>query len=475
MQNEISRSRNMMHYWMLQETARPRMIINFITGLFLLYTIFISPFRHIDKTLELILRVVVLLAVILIGRLLCTTRFFIRHSNIGKQIMRFGDFNSVYPKICAAAQTPLYTNGTEVISKDFIFLMPEPDNAPQPNPFSKSPKLTILSVKELTRVSIKPNAPFPEEMNTLIFRTLSPSRVENEKFRTVNLSGAENEYFFMMTVHLHTEAAQELTQAITKEMQENIPHANPKNHTAPLPKPRRTLAERSHARFCSDPLRELRAGKMRVFRLIVLLILLVNVGAMLFLYFMTGDRTLSRLPHDFVMFARNELLGKPDQLFFLLILLAIYLVPMLLIYMRIRCWYQHFLNEYEKLPHKEQTELLAKLCENFKTGQPVVIYTEHCFCFRNLRSLSFQTLLPYSCVLWIYRTHSAFTVPTRTPGMEQQVDFYHLIIRTANRRKYRIASGSEPKLTQHAPKAIVGYGAIQREAYLELVRENKGQ
>ena len=59
--------------------------------------------------------------------------------------------------------------------------------------------------------------------------------------------------------------------------------------------------------------------------------------------------------------------------------------------------------------------------------------------------------------------------------MEQQVDFYHLIIRTANRRKYRIASGSEPKLTQHAPKAIVGYGAIQREAYLELVRENKGQ
>ena len=107
------------------------MIINFITGLFLLYTIFISPFRHIDKTLELILRVVALLAVILIGRLLCTTRFFIRHSNIGKQIMRFGDFNSVYPKICAAAQTPLYTNGTEVISKDFIFLMTEPDNAPQ--------------------------------------------------------------------------------------------------------------------------------------------------------------------------------------------------------------------------------------------------------------------------------------------------------------------------------------------------------
>ena len=77
MQKEISRSRNMIHYWMLQETARPRMIINFITGLFLLYTIFISPFRHIDKTLELILRVVALLAVILIGRLLCTTRFFI--------------------------------------------------------------------------------------------------------------------------------------------------------------------------------------------------------------------------------------------------------------------------------------------------------------------------------------------------------------------------------------------------------------
>ncbi|MDE7326893.1 MAG: hypothetical protein K2N63_11590 [Lachnospiraceae bacterium] len=437
--------------------------------------------------MDLILRGVILLAIILILRFLCTTRFAVRHSGIGRQIARFGDFNSIYPNICAAAQAPLYSNGTEVISKDYIFLMPEPDDTMQRTPFGNSPKLLILSVQELARISVKPNAPYPEEMNTLIFRTppdletgyetfhTSPStKTGNKAFQSASPSANGNERLYTMTVHLDTMAAQELTLILTKQMQENSTNFPTQNHTIPpLPKSRRTLAERSFARFCANPLRELRAGKMRVFRFVVFSILLVNIGAMLFIYFITGNRTLSRLPHDFVGFIRRELLANPDQLLFLIGLLAFYLIPILLVYMCIQRWYHHFLEEYEKLPHIEQTELLEKLCDNFKTGQPAVIYTEHCFCFRNLRAFSFQTLLPYSSVLWIYRTHSAFALPSQIPGTKQQVEFYHLIIRTANHQKYRIASSNEPQLSQRAPEAILGYGDIQREAYLELARKKK--
>ena len=112
-------------------------------------------------------------------------------------------------------------------------------------------------------------------------------------------------------------------------------------------------------------------------------------------YLLTDGHTLSTIPHDLSSFIHHELISNPEQIFFLLGLLAFYLIPTLLIYLGIQCWYRRFLAEYEKLPSTEQKELLKKLCDNFETGQPVVIYTEHCF-------RHYCPILPYY----------GFTVPT---------------------------------------------------------------
>lgn len=463
-------SRNMIHYWMRQETSRLRAGITVLASIVLIYGIPFFSIYHKRTIIDFILRLITLIFIIISLRFLCCTKFAIRHSAIGKQLPRFGEFQTVYTEICAAAKTPIYTNGTEIISEKYIFLMPEPANAPSPTPFSAPTKLLILSVHELERVSVKPNAPYPDEMNTLLFRTA--------KLKEASLDNR----LYMMTVHMDKEAAQALADLITQKIPKKTYQEDTQTSDTSLRSARansypfktsRTPASRSFARFRANPLKELRAGKMRVFYLVVFLIIFANIGTIMLVYFLTDGHTLSTIPHDFINFIHNELILQPKQMFFLLGLLAFYLIPMLLIYLGIQCWYRRFLTEYEKLPLKEQKELLKKLCDNFETGQPIVIYTEHCFCFRNLRSFSFQTLLPYTSVLWIYRTHTAFALPTKTPGTEQSVEFYHLIIHTQDRRKYRIASNSEPELSRRAPEAVVGYGDIQRETYLDLIKARK--
>ncbi len=467
-------SRNMIHYWMCQETSRLRTGITVLASIILIYGIPFFSLYHKRTIVDLILRLATFIFIIIGTRFLCCTKFAIKHSAIGKQLLRFGEFQTVYSEICAAAKTSIYTNGTEIISEKYIFLMPEPANTPSPTPFSAPAKLLILSVHELERVSVKPNAPYPDEMNTLLFRTA--------KLKEASLDNR----LYMMTVHMDKEAAQALADLIMQKIPKETyredaqtsdipPFSRPVRVNSYPFKTSRTPASRSFARFRANPLKELRAGKMRVFYLVVFLIIFVNIGTIMLVYFLAGGHTLSTIPHDLSNFIHHELISNPEQILFLLGLLAFYLIPTLLIYLRIQSWYRRFLSEYEKLPSKEQKELLEKLCDNFETGRPTVIYTEHCFCFRNLRSFSFQTLLPYTSVLWIYRTHTAFALPTKTPGTEYPVEFYHLIIRTEDRRKYRIASDNEPELSKRTPEAVVGYGDIQRETYLDLRRKRRGQ
>ncbi len=467
-------SRNMIHYWMCQETSRLRTGITVLASIVLIYGIPFFSLYHKRTIVDLILRLTTFIFIIIGTHFLCCTKFAIKHSAIGKQLLRFGEFQTVYSEICAAAKTSIYTNGTEIISEKYIFLIPEPANAPSPTPFSAPAKLLILSVHELERVSVKPNAPYPDEMNTLLFRTT--------KLKEASLDNR----LYMMTVHMDKEAAQALADLIMQKIPKETyredaqtsdipPFSRPVRVNSYPFKTSHTPASRSFARFRANPLKELRAGKMRVFYLVVFLIIFVNIGTIMLVYFLAGGHTLSTIPRDLSNFIHHELISNPEQILFLLGLLAFYLIPTLLIYLRIQSWYRRFLSEYEKLPSNEQKELLEKLCDNFETGRPTIIYTEHCFCFRNLRSLSFQTLLPYTSVLWIYRTHTAFALPTKTSGTEYPVEFYHLIIRTEDRRKYRIASDNEPELSKRAPEAVVGYGDIQRETYLDLRRKRRGQ
>lgn len=487
-----------MHYWMSQEFSKLHLLLLAVAFCMIFYGISVFTLYNKASRIFIFLGLMLFLfTLVLLPRLLCT-KFMVKHSAIGRQLRVFGDFDTIYPEILAAVESPLYTNGTELVSKKYIFLMPEPAQSPQISSFQNKGKLFILPVRWLSRVSIKPNEPYPDEMNTILFRL---------QHRPANISASNGLY--TMTIHMDASATKELVTAITAHM--NAVNGNgqdvdflgplasfsektgdftaksafftekigeptafsPKQITnAPPSGRRRSPAARSAARFRSNPLRELRDGKMRVFRLVVLLILFANVGTILWIYFML-DGSLSTLPRDFVRFIHRELLSNPQNLLFALGLLAIYLIPTLFVYVMIRRWYRGFLEEYEKLPQTEQQELLKQLCDNFETGQPAVIYTGRCFCFRDMRRLSFQTLLPYSSVLWIYRTHGAFPIGGPAPGLETQIDFCHLVIRTDHRKKYRIASGDEPKLYKRMPDAIKGYGDIQRETYLNKLRSLK--
>lgn len=496
--------RNMMRYWIRQESTSLRMIIYVLAFTLCLFGIPNASLHNRLTPAGVIVRIAVPLVVIALFPRLLGTKFAVKHSAIGRQLQRFGDFDTVYADVCAAAQSPLYTNGTEVISGKYIFLMTEPANAVQTPTFGNAGKLLILSVNELERVSIKPNTLYSDEMNTVLFRTNRP------------IAGAlTGGNLFTMTVHMDTAATEELVAAIAANMHTQKEAAEQADYAKPFPrrqtaahtkdfsdeqaaartqefayqqtdransypyKSTRSPAARSAARFRSNPLRELLAGKLRVFRLIIFFIIFANVGTPLLVYFITDNHTLSTLPRDFVRFiriARNDLIADPGNLALFLGLLACYIIPLTLIYIMIRRWYRRFLREYEKLPHQEQETLLAQLCDNFETGQPAVIFTEHCFCFRNIRMLKFQTLLPYTSVLWIYRSHSQFELGNMSPSpFSTQVDFQGLVIRTADRRKYRLSTSAESTLHRRVPDAVIGYGDVQRETYLDKIRARKNE
>lgn len=473
-QDQTAAARRFMRSWMSQETARLRLLLPAAAFAILFFSFPYASLRGRSAIPFFIIGLGVLLFVfVLLPRLLCTG-FFVKHSAIGRQLKSFGDFDTVYAEILSALCSPLYTNGTEVITEKYIFLMPQQETALQSPAFQNNGRLLILPTGQLTRVSIKPNEPYPDEMNTILFRT---------RLTSANASSADALY--TMTVHLDAAATAGLVTAVTANMK--TPDFKAEDacfHTPPLTqKSARTVNSypyrstrsplaRSAARFCSDPLRQLLAGKMRVFRIVVTLIVLVNVGMLLFIYFVAGG-TLSTMPRDFNRFIHRELLENPQNLLFLLGLLAVYLIPIISIYVMIKCWYRGFLRQYNKLPQQEQQELLTKLCDSFETGKPPVIYTEHCFCFHDTHRFTFQILLPYSSVHWIYRSHSFFRIGSPAPGLDTEVDFYRTIVRTADRKKYCIASGDEPKLSKRVPDAITGYGDIQREAYLDRIREIK--
>ncbi|MDE7299150.1 MAG: hypothetical protein K2N94_10035 [Lachnospiraceae bacterium] len=199
--------RNMMRYWVRLETLRLRMILSFFAVTFCLYSIPHSSLRGRFSIAGSAIRIAAVLLLVLLLFHLTGTKFAVKHSAIGRQLERFGDFNTIYREVCAAAQSPLYTNGTEVISEDYIFLMPEPANAPQSTLFSFSGRLLILSVEELESVSVTPDALYPDEMNTILFRTARPLK-----------DAVSDSCRYEMTVHTDTAAAQELVQAITARM-----------------------------------------------------------------------------------------------------------------------------------------------------------------------------------------------------------------------------------------------------------------
>ena len=489
--------RTMMHCWMRLETLRPRMIFSIFAVTFCFFFLFRSMTHGWFSAAAAVGTAAGVLLLMLIVSRLCVSKFAVKHSAVGRQLKRFGDFRTVYSEICAAAQEPLYTNGTEVISRDYIFLTPEQSDLTE-SPFSGG-RLLILAVSELESVCVQPDALYPDEMNTILFCTANP------------LKGASADSCrYQMTVHLDASSTQQLADAVSANLREKRrTAAEPFARTAGTAqqlesktqadctfsgstggfgtsaacpaaarpnsypyKSMRSPAARSAARFRSDPLHELLSGKLRVFRLVVSLILFVNLGAILFIYFLTGG-ALSSLPRDFVHFVRRELLGQPDQLYFLLGLAAMYLIPSLFIYIMIRRWYRCFLEQFERLPQPEQKELLSALCDNFETGRPAVIYTAHCICFRNMRMLSFQTLLPYPSILWIYRSRGAFLLPVPNMDASLPVEFCHLVIRTANRRKYRIPSDEETALSRRVLHAVVGYGEDEKQLYREKLREQK--
>lgn len=477
---------DMLRCWMRQESMQLRIVIYVIAFNFFLFRI-LTPYAGQSLTApDIIVPAAVLCLLILLLPRLLATKFAVKHSAVGRQLESFGDFNAVYADVCGAVQTPLYTNGTELISEKYIFLMPEPVNAAQTRMFSSAGRLLIIPTALLERVSVKPNTLYSDEMNTLIFRTARPLA-----------NASANGSLFTMTVHMDAAAAQKLADTITENIcaqgaagGQASPSAsnsaetsartfgsreNSREASYPFPS-KRSPAARSAARFRSDPLRELLAGKLRVFRFIVFFIVLANVGTPLILYFITDNHTLSTLPQDFLQFIRimrSDLAADVKNLALFLGLLAFYIIPLTAIYIMIRRWYRRFLTEYEKLPRQEQETLLSKLCDNFETGQPELICTEHCFCFRNIRMLKFQTLLPYSSVLWIYRSRIPLIFANAKTGSAAQAELEQLVIRTADRRKYRMSLSAEQALHRRVPDAVTGYGDIQKETYLDMVRSLK--
>ena len=88
--------RNMMHCWMRLETLRPRMIFSVFAVTFCFFFLFRSMTHGWFSAAAAVRTAAGVLLLMLIVSRLCVSKFAVKHSAVGRQLKRFGDFRTVY-------------------------------------------------------------------------------------------------------------------------------------------------------------------------------------------------------------------------------------------------------------------------------------------------------------------------------------------------------------------------------------------
>lgn len=373
---------------------------------------------------------------------LCVSMFSIKHSHIGKELMRYGELKSMVKDVNEQAREAWYCTGDQALTEKYIMLVERnKDYRTGTHLFLNESIFRLVSTSELERVEVEKDNLYPEERNILIFWTLNKEQYQFTIYRN---------YQEVCKMKNRIEADSKLRKGPMPKKQSNI------NTKKILKKKERPFSPSSGYTMLGCYKK-----KKKIVIRIVLAVFCVLVIVMAWMVWELGY-TWKQLLWDI----------RRYPIMFLFVA-ALYIVPYSAFYMFVCYMERQVKKKYQRLAYHEQQSLDKRIQDAPEIWIGEVLYAENCFWFRDFRRLCMQNLVFYQDVVWAYVAYGVYQnnlseVPTPNVLMTKIV-FY-----TKDGKQHSILHGNWKMFSSMLPaNAIRGYGKEQERAYKAYIRDRK--
>lgn len=432
--NVKRRQKNMVNYQMQYERQRIKIWLCIPLAQAWFFALVIRAWKWIPILLA------VTAAVILIIRWLCGSMFSIRHSHVGRELMKYGDLRSMVKEVNEQARNAWYCTVDQALTEKYLMLVEQNEACHSgSHMIAAEKKFYLISTGELERVEVEADSQYSDEMNTLVFRTLSGRRYTMTVYKS---------YEEVCAMKRKLEGYLELGRGpVLKKTYEQESASDKKRERVLYPGKKRTVQG-----YIS--------GAKKLYFGVLLAVILVVAG-MLGWIFQLENYTFAMVLRDIKNFPGECAL-----------LAAVYIVPFLFFYYMIRKMEKQIKKSYQQLNYHEQQELELLVAESpeLKTGD--VLYAGKCFWFRDFRNFWMHSLILYDEVIWIYPAYGAFRTNIRGVDMAE-VRISKIVFYTRDGKKHSILMGDWKSFSAMLPHAILGYGREQKRVYRDFRKSIK--
>lgn len=391
-------------------------------------------------------------------RTLCGSRLTLRFSNVGKELQKYGNIQDVAKDVNGQYQAAIYRSVDQAITERYIILLVNNENyvplmgaegsgsAPtRPNMrsiFERECCMCLISTSELDHVELEGNNPYADDRNVLCFVTKEGKTYSIILYREYGQARLIKEQLEECVNLRKGPFSHNSDKKIYQERKEAL-------------KKSKSLSWNESGHTVSTCL----AGRRKIFRGIMLAIVVLLIGVFAFLAEME-DYTLSQYMWDIVHFPVESI-----------VLATVYIVPPTLIYIHIRRMERQTLRQYRRLKYYEQQALDERIRREPELRAGDVLYEPSCLWFRDWHNLLFQNLVLYEDVVWIYPANAASDLSVSSaPGISGVMFWHAVIFYTRDGRKHSIFMGDYGQFAAHFPHTLAGYGREQKRAYKEIRR-----
>lgn len=383
------------------------------------------------------------IAVCLLISCLCDTPFSVRHSHVGRELMKYGDLKTMIRDVNEQAENAWYATADQAITEKYLMLM-QPNEAYNSarSMFMTQNLFCLVSTGEMNRVELQEDERYADEMSTLVFWTISGER-------------------YSITVY----RSREDVCRIKAGMEQCISRGAGPVRIADSKNSGNTAGGTASKKKRINPLEcpsghtvaECYAGKRKIFRGITAAVILV-VAAVLLSFGWLEDYTPEKYLRDICRYPWESALVA-----------AMYIVPLTTCYVFIRRMETQVERAYQRLKHYERLELDKRIAASPELRMGDVLYAQSCFWFRDCSRLFFHNLVLYEDVAWIYPAHGAFS--SNVEGIDMPViHLSKIVFYTRYGKKHSILMADWNTFSSCFPHAIKGYGRQQKKAYREFLK-----
>ncbi len=393
------------------------------------------------KELAIVLVAAVVLWLVL--RRICGSLFSIRHSHVGRQLMKYGDLKSVIQDVEEQAAKAWYVTHDQAITEKYLMVM-RPNEAYNMASamFVTQNLFYIVSTGDMERVEIQTDWRYADEMNTLVCHTMQGEHYE-------------------ITVYRSREEVQRIKAELERCIRQGIGPKNVESRENKEKEERWTVRINRRKNLLMRPagytVAECYAKKKKIFWGVTIAIVLVLVGMLTWFGWM-ADYSLERYLRDIYRYPKDTLLVA-----------AMYIIPLTGCYIFIRRMESQVKKTYDSLKHFEREEVDKLIAQSPEISGGEILYAQNAFWFRDASRLLFHNLVRYEDVLWIYPSKGAFQPNVEGVDMPT-IQFMKIVFHTRDGKKHSILMADWNVFSSYFPYAIKGYGKQQKKAYREFLK-----